>query len=83
MDFWNNLERNWTDFFWLTGDTPETLSILVQQLNNYSRNIRPRLSTKGRKTRLNFRNQVIIQINISILQLFNMIENEPNIQFSL
>ena len=57
-NFWNNLERNWCDFFWLTGETPETLTHLVTSLQQYKQRIAPRTSRKGRRKKLDFRNEV-------------------------
>ena len=31
-DVWKNLETNWNDFYWLTGETPHTLAALVMDL---------------------------------------------------
>ena len=31
---WLNLEQNWNDFFWLTGETPDTLNNLAQELQD-------------------------------------------------
>ena len=61
-DFWNNLERNWTDFFWLTGETPDTLSLLVNDIYCFRRRIIGRWYKKGRRTSLTFRNQVLLTI---------------------
>ena len=55
-DVWTNLEQNWNDFFWLTGETPHTLQLLVQQLEPIYRQYYPRRRT----SLLSFRNQVII-----------------------
>ena len=30
MDMWNVLERNWLNFFWLTGELPVTLQAVVE-----------------------------------------------------
>ena len=63
-DFWNNLEQNWTDFFWLTGDTPHTLDLLVQSIRQ-TRLTAPRNRRRcGRKKILSLRNEV------NILKLF-------------
>ena len=54
MDVWASLEQNWVHFFWLTGETPQTLTILVNTLRN--RNfVHLRL---GRIPSIDFRNQV-------------------------
>ena len=31
-DVWAKLQENWTHFFWLTGETPDTLNILVERI---------------------------------------------------
>ena len=56
-DVWINMQRNWTHFFWLTGETPDTLSILVQRL------IAKFISfwSKGPESMIDFRNQVSLQ----------------------
>ena len=56
-DVWNNLERNWNHFFWLTGEIPISLQIISDKLQN--RFIRTRAS--GRKSALSFRNQVSVE----------------------
>ena len=58
FDCWNNLARNWTDFFWLTGETPDTLNLLVQLVRANLRNVRGRNFRRGRRPALTFRNQV-------------------------
>ena len=53
-DVWINLERNWLHFYWLTGETPHTLSILVDKLNeNFDLNY-----DIGRPQCITVRNQV-------------------------
>ena len=34
QDLWSMLERNWNDFYWLTGETPNTLHELMTELKN-------------------------------------------------
>ena len=58
MDFWNNLEQNWTDFFWLTGETPQSLQLLVNSLHTIRYGIIGRRIRLGRRPALSFRNQV-------------------------
>ena len=53
-DVWRKLERNWIHIFWLTGETPQTLSELVQEIED---RFRPH-KIAGRKSFLDFRNQV-------------------------
>ena len=53
-DLWRNLERNWLHFFWLTGETPNSLAHLVNVLEN---EFFPYM-TAGRNPILNTRNQV-------------------------
>ena len=59
-DVWQNLQTNWTHFFWLTGETPRTLKCMVQSLERYYYPY----TNRGRKTLLDFKNQVHIQIQI-------------------
>ena len=56
-DVWVNLERNWIDFFWLTGETPPTLNDLVLKLE---RRFHPFVHC-GCRNLLDFKNQVCIQ----------------------
>ena len=52
-DVWALLETNWDHFYWLTGETPHTMLILVEAMRN--RVPRRRF---GRPQVLDFRNQV-------------------------
>ena len=52
-DVWANLQNNRTDSFWLTGETPDTLNVLVRKLENIYRNI-----FRIRKGVLDFRKKV-------------------------
>ena len=54
IDVWANLEQNWMNFFWLTGETPQTLAILVHVLSH----IHLQQNHTGRPPALDFRNQV-------------------------
>ena len=59
-DVWTNLSKNWDHFFWLTGETPDTLQILINRLHNRINLCRRR----GRLSPISKRNQVInIYIN--------------------
>ena len=51
---WNNLETNWSHFFWLTGETPDTLSILISRLETKFLNCQ----TYGPRSYLNLNNKV-------------------------
>ena len=53
-DVWRNMQHNWDDFYWLTGETPITLQVLVNQIEH--RNIFN--NPLGRPGALDFRNQV-------------------------
>ena len=53
-DVWIVLEKNWKDFYWLTGETPETLRILVQRMSTRFRYVRQ----MGRRSALDFPNKV-------------------------
>ena len=55
-DVWTKLQRNWIHFYWLTGETPHTLQILVHDIEN---RFRPHIGP-GRHSVLDFRNQVRI-----------------------
>ena len=65
-DVWSNLETNWTDFFWLTGETPDTLNVLVGKLHTIYTNVFPM-----RRGVLDFRNKVR---HISFLSTFDNID---------
>ena len=54
QDLWMLLQRNWINFFWLTGETPQTLSILVNKLRNNFHTF----NNLGCNSVLDFRNQV-------------------------
>ena len=51
---WAYLETNWTFFFWLTGETPNSLQSIV---NGVQREYLPTIQ-RGRGKILDFRNQV-------------------------
>ena len=53
-DVWNLLQNNWKHFYWLTGETPHSLNILV---NRVQANYFPQIQ-RGRTTGLDFKNQV-------------------------
>ena len=53
-DVWINMQNNWDDFYWLTGETPISLQVLVHQIE--PRNIIH--NNLGCREALNFRNQV-------------------------
>ena len=53
-DVWRSLETNWTMFFWLTGEIPPTLQLLVDEIR---RGYFPEV-TRGRAQVIDFRNQV-------------------------
>ena len=56
QDVWGNLEKDWNNFFWLTGETPETLAKLVNQIRENYFN----LFYVTSRSKLSFRNQVTI-----------------------
>ena len=56
-DVWENLATNWTHFYWLTGETPESLQLLVQRLRQIYF-IRP----MHRNCKLTFCNQILLII---------------------
>ena len=62
-DVWQLLERNWSHFFWLTGETPNSLSAIVTDVQNM---YYPYIF-RGRRTLLDFRNQVCRLLIGSIL----------------
>ena len=52
-DMWDFLERNWTHFYWLMGEIPPSLQMIVNQLNEkFGRRQR------GHNCIISFRNQV-------------------------
>ena len=53
-DVWNNLAQNWMHFFWLSGETPNTLFTLVQEIEGRHLNY----FHKGRPSKLSLKNQV-------------------------
>ena len=53
-DVWKNLRENVDHFFWLTGETPETLNALIHVLKDRYRLTR----RKGRLSCLSVHNQV-------------------------
>ena len=61
---------NWLHFFWLTGETPPSLQILVNRMEQIYRN----LVNNGRPEILSFRNQVhsVIQYFIQHLNIITI-----------
>ena len=57
-DFWSQLERNWTFLFWLTGEIPPTLQLIVDGIQ---RDMTPNVN-RGRPQILDFCNQVSYQL---------------------
>ena len=55
-DVWLNLQLNWKDFFWLTGETPTTLAILA---NEVQQEFEP-FHCRQREGSLDFKNQVML-----------------------
>ena len=56
QDVWSCLEKNWNNFFGLTGESPVSLTILVWQIQqNYFH-----LFTEGSRCKLDLRNQVCL-----------------------
>ena len=55
-DVWCKLERNWMHFFWLTGETPEPLSILVERIKIKFLHI----NANGPVSAIDIRNQVSV-----------------------
>ena len=58
-DVWENLTQHWLHFFWLTGETPDTLMHLVNNIDNF---MGP-FNSFGRKKVLNLKNQVSFEIS--------------------
>ena len=56
VDLWNHLEHNWDSFFWLTGEVPPSLMIVVNDIEPL---FHQRLNACGRKPKLSLRNQVV------------------------
>ena len=52
-DMWARLEHNWSHFYWLTGEIPPTLNLIVGRLET-----RFRRRQRGPKCKLTFLNQV-------------------------
>ena len=66
-DVWLNILRNWNHFFWLTGEFPDTLQLVVSKIERRFFHHYPR----GRRASLSVRNQVIKDISYSLkCQLF-------------
>ena len=64
QDVWMNLSANSNHFFWLTGEVPQTLIMIVNKLQN-----RFQLHRQlGRRSGIDLRNQVL-----DILHLFIML----------
>ena len=54
QDIWSFLERHWSNFFWLTGETPDSWSNLVQDLSQEF----VHYFHVGKRAKLDLRNQV-------------------------
>ena len=64
-DVWASLERNWSNFFWLTGETPGSLQVIVNRLTAI---YLPQVA-RGRAENIDFCNQVYNFI--IIFRIFN------------
>ena len=62
-DVWNKLSHNWDHFSWLTGETPDTLNILIDRLKARINLCRKR----GRLSPISTRNQVCVLCNVLII----------------
>ena len=56
-DVWVNLSKNWDHFFWLTGETPDSLQILLNRIQARVNLCRKR----GRMSPMSHRNQVKLE----------------------
>ena len=56
VDMWQRLEQNWKNFFWLTGEIPASLNLIVEAVNS-----KMNCTIFGCKEKLSLRNQVCIQ----------------------
>ena len=54
-DFWQILSTNWDHFYWLTGEVPHSMNLLVNRIRQIYKK-RP----SGRRSVLNIRNQVLL-----------------------
>ena len=72
-DVWINLEQNWSHFFWLTGETPQTLEILINRVESKFLNCR----NSGPDSNLNLRNKVSNYFEVHVKHIFigNILEN--------
>ena len=62
-DVWRKLSSNWNHFFWLTGETPDTLDVLIDRL-------KARMNVFRRTGRISFmttRNQVTQNIFLAVV----------------
>ena len=64
-DVWNELEINWNNFYWLTGEVPPTLERLCEELVMFFG-----CKIMQGKYTLSFRNQV--SINLCVCVSFDM-----------
>ena len=60
-DLWTSLEKNWSHFFWLTGETPQTLGVIVHKIRDKYIHLFHEFS----RSKLDLRNQVCIILNMS------------------
>ena len=67
---WSNLEENWSHFFWLIGETPDTLTILINRIEAKYINC----SSYGPESNLNLKNKVRM-IQFSSFKAFIQIQN--------
>ena len=56
-DVWHNLSSNWSHFYWLTGETLDTLQLLVDRLRTTFR-----INPIHRNSKLSLRNQVLLTL---------------------
>ena len=72
-DVWINLEQNWSHCFWLTGETPQTLEILINRVESKFLNC----CNSGPDSNLNLRNKVSNYFELHVKHTFigNILKN--------
>ena len=63
LDVWQQLEQNWDSFYWLTGEIPPSIAMIISDIEPLFRRYVNRF---GRTPKLNLRNQVKIIRNFQI-----------------
>ena len=77
-DVWLNLKTNWNDFYWLTGETPQSFKSLVHAIDE-----KYPFYHRANRSKLNIQNQVSITFYCQNVGSFRNAKPFTNLHFFL